>query len=159
MHLFTLAGATIVALCGIEGAARLGRAAQRDIERVDAYITLLRYIRMQIDCFARPISEILTRCEGELLTSCGVPEGERVSDILTLFSFCEVSDKEARGIISDFCADFGRNYLGEQLKRCDFSIGVLEERRAALMEELPKKKKLSATLCVSAALAIIILLI
>ncbi len=159
MHLFTLIGALAVLLCGIEGARILNQRSEREVFLIDSYISLVRYITVQIDCFAMPIGEILKSCDEDLLRVCGASKEDGVTDLLTLFSHCELSDKDARSVLFDFCSGFGKSYLGEQLKRCEVCVSMLEKRKEELNKELPKKKKLNFTLCVSGALCVIIVLI
>ena len=109
--------------------------------------------------FALPIGEIFQGCSRELLRSCGWRKEECPRSTEELFACCKINDKEARRIISEFCSDFGRNYREEELKRCDFCITALEKCRERLTGEVPNKKKLNLTLCLSSALALIILLI
>lgn len=159
MQFYTVAGAIIVSACGLEGARRLNRSAESNVSGVGAYLSFLRYVRSQIDCYALPICEIFERCSRELLFSCGWRCEEAPKSFEELFSCARITDKEAKNIISEFCSDFGRNYREEELKRCDFCITALEKCRERLAAEVPNKKKLNLTLCLSSALAIIILLV
>ena len=61
MQFYTVIGAIVIAWCGVESARRLNRGVQDDIRVIDAYLSLLRYIRTQIDCYALPIGEIFEK--------------------------------------------------------------------------------------------------
>ena len=159
MQFFTVAGAIVVLLCALECARRLNKSADADLCTVDAYLSLLRYARSQIDMYALPVGEIFARCSRELLGSCGWLDERTPESFDELFSSCEISDKEARNIVFEFCSEFGKNYREEELRRCDFAINALEGCRERIFSELAKKKKLNITLCLSGALALIILLI
>ncbi len=159
MQFYTAAGAILILLAGLEGARRLCKSAEKEVAGVDAYLSLLRYVRTQIDCYALPIGEIFKRCSDELLFLCGWRQKEAPSSFDELIASARIADKEAKNIIFEFCSDFGRNYREEQLKRCDWSINALEKCRERLAGEVPNKKKLNLTLCLSASAALIILLL
>ena len=159
MQFFTVSGAMVVALCGLEGARRLNKSADDDLSGVSAYLSLLRYTRTQIDLYALPVSEIFERCSRELLLSCGWRAEVAPSSFDELFDCCKINDKEAKKVIMDFCTGFGRNYREEELRRCDASVDALKRCYERLFSEMTSKKKLNFTLCLSGSLALIILLI
>lgn len=156
---YSLAGAVVIFMCGIEMSRRINEKISADHQRIEKYILLLRYIRSQIDCFALPICDILWRADRALLTGCGWEKEDPPSSIEDMVREASVEDEGARGILLEFCKDFGKSYLEEQIRRCDHYIALLDERRNALNKDLPRKKKLNSTLCISGAIAVIILLI
>lgn len=157
--LYSLAGAVVILACGIEISRRLNAKISIDHERIEKYILLLRYIRSQIDCFALPICDILGRADRQLLIGCGWEEESFPSSLEEMLREASVEDEGARGILLEFCEDFGKSYLEEQIRRCDHYISLLDERRDILNKDLPRKKKLNSTLCISGAVAVVILLI
>ena len=159
MQFYTVVGAVIIAACGLESARRLNCEAHTDISMIEAYLSLLRYIRAQIDCYALPIGDIFDKCDRERLSSCGWREQFSPRGFDELFLCSNINDKTARDVILEFSSDFGQNYREEQLKRCDFCISALEARRDELSLRLSDKKKLNFALCLSASLAVIILLV
>ncbi len=159
MILFKVLGALFLVLSASSAAVVINRGYDLEIRTIEGYIELIRYIRTQIDLYALPIDEILKRCDDELILRCGGDAFERARDISELFSGASVRDKAAQKEIEEFCSDFGRNYREEQLKRCDASISALDARREALRGDVQNKKKMSYTLSLSAAAALIILLI
>ena len=161
MLFYSITGALTVLACGIELSRRLNRAADRELCEADKYVALLRYIRVQIDCFALPISEILKRADRELLEGCGWSDEIPPESLYLLFTRADACAKDGKiqRILLEFCEDFGKSYLEDQIRRCDDFISLLLERRAVLANELSSKKKLNSTLCISGSLALIILLI
>ena len=157
--LYSLAGAVVIFVCGIEISKRLNAKISKDHERIEKYILLLRYIKAQIDCFALPICDILKRVDKELLFGCGWEGDIPPCSLEEMLKEASVEDDDARSILLEFCKDFGKSYLEDQIRRCDHYIALLEDRRDVLNKDLPRKKKLNSTLCISGALAIIILLI
>ena len=138
---------------------RLNERVAENLSALERYISLLHYIKAQVDCFVLPISDILKRADGEMLFGCGWRGDVPPSSLEELISRASLDDSAAQSILLEFCSDFGKSYLDDQLRRCDHYISLLEDRREILGRELPSKKKLNSTLCISAALAIVILLI
>ena len=159
MMVYKLLGAVLLFISAILCACVLVRGYELEIRTIEAYIELMRYIRTEVDIYAMPIDEILKRCSGELIALCGGDESSPPRDLQELFSGADIKDKAAHKELCEFCSDFGRNYREEQIKRCDASIDVLEARRGILIGELQNKKRLCYTLSLSAASAIVILLI
>ena len=125
--LYSLAGAVVIFICGIEISRRLNAKISKDHERVEKYILLLRYIKSQIDCFALPICDILGRSDSQLLLSCGWIGDMPPSALEEMLKEASVEDEEAQSILLEFCKDFGKSYLDEQIRRCDHYISLLEE--------------------------------
>ncbi len=161
MIIYKVFGALFLILSAFLTALTLTRSYELEIRTVEGYIELIRYVRTQVDIYALPIDEILKRCDGELVLRCGGDVRYPPKDMLELFSGARASikDKASQKVILEFCSDFGRNYREEELKRCDASISVLEARRDALRGDVQNKKKMCYTLSLSAAAALIILLI
>ena len=55
--------------------------------------------------------------------------------------------------------DFGSGYRDEELRRLSYYEKELSDELQRLSGELPSKKKINLTLCISAAIAIVILMI
>jgi len=157
MSFFKIAGALAVIVSGFVMSYIMNSEATEKWKQSEALISFMRYIKIQIECFALPASEIISRCDAELLASCGFHAQTRPEKFERLFELCVISDAETKEILSGFAAGFGKGYREEQIKECEYYIELLCERREKLYEELPKKKKLNSTLCVSAAFAIVIL--
>lgn len=137
----------------------LNSAASGVLRQVDSFIALLRYIKVQIDCYALPIGDIFARCDTHLLNDCGFRESVPPENLVVFLQGCDIRDRETEEILTGFSEAFGRCYRDEQVRECDYYISLLCDRREKLANELPKRKKLNSTLCISGALAIVILLI
>ena len=159
MLLYKALGAIVIFACGIETARRLNARLTGENERTEKYILLLRYIKAQIGCFALPIGEILARAEASLLAGCGWRRESAPTSLEQMLAEAGLGDRTSQGILLEFCKDFGRSYLDEQIRRCDHYITLLEERQVSVGKDIPRRKKLNSTLCISGALALIILLI
>ena len=159
MSFFKIAGALTVIVSGGIAAYMMNAEATKRWKQSEALINFMRYIKIQIECFGLPASEIISRSDSALILSCGFRGDVRPENFERFFELCGISDGETKEILSGFASDFGKGYREEQIKECEYYIDLLCERRQKLYEELPKRKKLNSTLCVSAAFAIVILLL
>lgn len=159
MNYYKVAGALLLAACGILMTLVLNRRADRALSQLDGWIALLRYVRAQVDCFSLPMAEILSRGDEALLRSCGYEGGAPPRSFDDLLSACPIRDEETRRILWGFADAFGRGYREEQLKRCDYDCALLCGRREALAAKLPERKRLNATLCVCGVLMLALLLL
>ena len=154
-----IAGALILALSGVLGARWMNQSMAEALSQVEGWLALLRYVRMQVDCFALPMPVILARADPELLRRCGYREGSPPQSFGALLASCEIRDGTCAELVRGFSEEFGKSYREEQSRGCEYYEVLLDERREALLSQLPARKKVNATLWVSGALAIVILLI
>lgn len=157
MYFYRIAGAVMLVVSGMVGAYLMNSSESRALSQADCYISLLRYIRIQVECFAMPMGDIIRGCDRELLTGCGFRGDIPPLTLDELIGRCEIVDGEIRETVKEFADSFGKGYRDEQLRECDYYIELLCERRRRIADELPKRKKLNTTLCVSWALALVIL--
>ncbi|MBQ9086933.1 MAG: hypothetical protein IJY47_07075 [Clostridia bacterium] len=157
MSVLKLLGVLLLTGSGIGGACWLSGRASIALSQVEGLLSLLRLIQLQVECFAMPASSILARCDRKLLRQCGYRGNDIPTDFRDFARQCEIADPTAAEIFRTFAEEFGRGYREEQARGCEYSSGLLEERRAVLAEQLPMRKKLYSTLCVSGAVALMIL--
>ena len=159
MWIFKLLGVATLACSGILIARELNRKAMADLHQNEGWMALLRTVRGQIECFAKPIGEILAGCTAQELSACGYFGEGHPSDLQALLSHCRVHDAPTMAIVSRFAEEFGRGYREDEVRACDYALSLLDARRTALAGELPLKKKRNTVLCVCAALALALLLL
>ena len=127
------------------------------LTQTEAVISLIRFLRSEIECFSMPLPRALERCPADILVGCGY-KGDAAprmpSELLS-----GISDKVTYAQLARFCDEIGKGYRDEQLALCDYYLAVFEERRIKLSEQLPVKRKMNCALCVSSALAILIILL
>ena len=109
MHLFEWLGLLLLFLCGIATGYVLALFEQRRTRQAEGFLSLLRHVRMQIDCFCLPVPEILARLDRELLTDCGAPEGAQNFPALLSQTKLWLPD-EACALLADFSKDLGSSY-------------------------------------------------
>ncbi len=159
MLFYRILGALMVACSGIFAAHSLNAMAKSALEQSEAVISFLRYVRVQVDCFALPIASILSRCEKGLLEKMG-HAGENTPETLEeLISGCTVCDRETFRIFGQYAEEFGKSYREEQIGICDYYLELLGEHRQKIAAALPPRKKINSALCISSALAVVILLL
>ena len=158
MNLFKIAGAILIMLCGAFGARSVNRTAEGVLSQYEGFEALIRFARIQIECFGLPCEEIFLRCDSAQLRSCGYMSGATPLNFHELLAGCEIKERELEDIVSGFASEFGAGYREEELRLCDYYLSLLREKRKKLSDELIKKKKVNTTLWVSSALGAVILL-
>ncbi len=159
MLFYRIIGAAMLVLSGVAGAYYMNRAASAALSQVEAHLSFLRYVRLQVECFALPVSEILRKCDRELLVACGYERDLVPRNLEELFAGIEHWDPVCESTMRGFSVEFGKGYREEQVRSCEYHAELLEERREALSARLPERKKLYSTLCVTSALAMVIILL
>jgi hypothetical protein len=137
----------------------MNRSAAECLSQVEGWLALLRYTRMQVECFALPMSVILRRVDVGILRRCGYGGASPPESFEELWAECAIRDGVCAEWMRDFSREFGKSYREEQGRGCEYYETLLEQRRDALISELPAKKKIHSALWVSGALAVVILLI
>lgn len=144
-------------LAGIAGAVSLRLFHRHRVDTLDGFIALIFYIKGQVDCYARPIGDILYSLPPEILRQCNCPKGA-----LTLEDLIEESkiylDAESLRLISAFASEFGSIFREEQTKRCDYYAGMLGEIRSRLSDRAEGESRSGGAICICVALGLAILL-
>ena len=126
-----LIGGILLCISGVIMALSHRRFQMRKLNTVDGFISLIFYVKGQIDCFSRPRAEILSTLPAEVFRACNCPDGAETLDEL-LESSRAYLDEECLRLISSFVAEFGSTFRDEQLRRCDYYISMLGEERKKL---------------------------
>lgn len=152
-----LLGSLLIALSGGVLSASFCRFQKRRLLVLDSYISLMFYIKGQIDCYSKPISEILMGADRDILNACGYREDNQSLSDMLLQSKIYLGGESMR-LLSCFADEFGSTYKGEQLRRCDYYIEALLEERNSLSQEIPSKTKIGSALWMCASIAVMIIL-
>ena len=154
-----ITGALVLLLSGILLASHLNGALAQKRRQAAAVEEWLRFLRGQIDCFSMPLSDIMILSGIDTLAACGYTADVMPNDFAEFLERSEIYDSDIEGALTELGASFGGCYREEQLRACDRCIDAVASRRERIASEMPKRRKLNATLCVSAALAAAILLV
>ena len=152
-----LVGMALVAFSSIMLPNILNRRLTQGLRCAEGWERLIGLIKNEIECFSLPISDILSRTDPSLLLLCGYTGGGQPKGLWELTEKTVFADSETEKIATRFVAEFGQCYKAEQVERCAYFATLAEARRKTLASELPAKKRLNLTLCISAGLGILIL--
>jgi len=158
MNYFKIFGAILILLCSTTLAIILCANEDKKHKRLCAYIDLLRYIKVQIDCYCATLEEIMRRCDGGLLAECGctVP----VSDFSSLLRESDMClDEKAVQLLYNFENEIGKGYKSSQIAVCDYYVNELCQLRDKSAAKLPSSKKVCAAVCICVGIMIIIILV
>lgn len=140
------------------------RKEKEELLRIDSLIAFVKYIREQIDRYLTPLSEILKRCDGEIiegiLIGCdetAIERGDRDALRRALSRsryYCDGGEEMDR-----FLLTLGGSFHDEEVLACDDCLSSLVEIKKGLSSELPKKNKSRTVLLFCLSFAVVILLL
>lgn len=164
--LYKLLGAGLILLVGGYASLAMNRMERRRLEVLDAYISLLRYIKGQINCYAMPVREILAAADPSLLWVClgegfrrlptEEPSVQSLSDMIGAARL--YMEPETERLLNNFSSELGHTFRAEQVTRCDDYIQALGEERRKLAEAAPMRVRVNSALSLCTALGLVILL-
>ena len=153
-----LLGSLLIALAGGGISLSFCRFERKRLCVLDAYISLLFYIKGQIDCYSRPLCDILACADSSLIEACGYRGGVPLS-LQEMLPHAKIYlEGESLRLLMQFSDEFGSTYKVEQLRRCDYYIDSLLERRRVLLEEIPSKSRVGSAIWMCASFALMIIL-
>ena len=150
-------GAILMAVSGVIVGLSRRRYEWRKLQTIDGFMSLLFYVKGQIDCFSRPRSEILSTLPAEIFCACNCPDGAETLDEL-IDASRPYLDPEALRLISSFISEFGSTFREEQLRRCDYYISALGEERKRLYTATRANARAGTALWIFAFAGLVILL-
>lgn len=157
MHFFKWLGIGIIFCCGILAGLFFAAFERQRLTQAEGFLSLLRHIRLQIDCFCTPISRILAECDGEMLLACGTRE--RPEDLPTLLRGCRLYlSEEMCRLLGELGGRLGGSYKDEQLRCLDYYIARLVPYCDAQRADLRKRERMALFLPPALSVALILLL-
>jgi hypothetical protein len=149
-----------VAISGLGLTLLLLRREELAQKRVRGLIRLLEYLRASVERCSFSVSELIRRCDPELLYICGYDgDGELPLTLVELYERCDTVDAEAGRIFYGLALDFGKSYRQRQIEGCTDSLERLRVRETELSAALPTRRRMILGVGVSLTLALIILLL
>ncbi len=130
---------------------------QMRISILDAWIELIEGLRTEIDCYLRPVHEILHNYPPERLRACSAGKASDSLEGLLQYALPYL-DYDSRRLLSSFVKEAGDSYREDQLKRCDFFISALRKKRDAVAAASPARIRLCITLSLCGAIGVALLL-
>lgn len=160
--LLKLLGTLILIIAGGYVSLTVSRFERRRLDVLDGYISLIYYIKGQIDCYAMPLPDIIARADPALLAAClGVDPNQPIpaAPLPTLLQESRLYlDPESERLLTSFTGELGTTHRTEQVARCDHYIQALTAERQKLHTTLPARLRTSATLTLACTLCLAILL-
>lgn len=161
-YIFKPVGAVLVMLCCYLASFSISSRAKKEMAELEAFVLLISRVRAEITCFSRPLPEIYAGFESEIFERSGflkVLKENGLSCALESAGHKLALREENFDIIKQFADVIGKSYRDEEIKTCDYYISQLSERHKAHSDALPKKNKLSRSLCFLFGISIIIILV
>jgi hypothetical protein len=141
---------------------------RRRLRVLDGYISLIYYMKGQIDCYALPLSDILERADPAVLAAClGLEPREALPAIpesgsAALSHMVEESrlylEPESERLLRGLSGELGGTFRTEQVTRCQHYLDALTRERDRLNATLPARLRATCTLCLCVAVAVAVLL-
>lgn len=172
MILYKAIGGLLILGMGGYVSLSISRYERRRLRVLDAYISLIYYIKGQIDCYALPVGDILARADPALIAAClGLERDDRdTAELLACFVGTDSPlprlvnesrlylEPESERLLRTFSGELGHTFRTEQVARCDYYISALTEERRKLFAALPARVRVSSVLCICCALGATVLL-
>ena len=158
MHFFRWLGVGVILCCGIFSGLFFAAFERRRLEQAEGFLSLLRLIRLQIDCFSAPVSRILAQCDKSVLAACGITTSKTDFKALLLDTKLYLSEEMCR-LLTDFAGRLGGSYREEQLRCCEYYLARLAPYCDTLRAELPKHERMALFLPPALSVALILLLL
>lgn len=164
---------TLVLLCaGGYVSFVFNRFEHRRLDVLDGYISLIYYIKGQIDCYAMPLTDILARADPTLISACLGLGKDAPADPPLDVAPCDEPyvlsallresrpylAPECERLLTTFTGELGSSFRAEQVTRCDYYIQALTRERQKLADTLPARLRTAATLCICCTVAVAVLL-
>ena len=175
--IFKLLGTLLLLGAGGYISLALNRFERRRLAVLDGYISLLRYIKGQIECYAMPLPDILARADPGMIAAClgvdptafaeaafaeaALAEAAR-EEITPLPALVRESrlylEPESERLLTALSGELGAGFRAEQVARCDYYLEALVGQRSKLADALPARLRVGSTICMCCAVAATILL-
>lgn len=158
MHSFKPIGLLLLLSSGVIAGVMLVHFEQKRCRQAEGFLSLLRHIRLQIDCFSLPISRILSSLPAQIKEACDIPE--HVRDFPTMLASTKLLlPEEACELLVAFGKDLGSSYREDQLRLCDYYTTRLTPYCERIRAEQSRRMRLALVLPIALAAALALLLI
>jgi len=129
------------------------------VSQMEGFLSLFRTVRSGILYYRAPLSEILARCDAEVLVACSGQGRPIYGDSLSaLADRCLFHDKALESLVRRAASELGRHLGESESALCDRYIGELTELCRARSVRGREQARLVGTLLYAGAAGIVILL-
>ena len=154
MLVFKLVGAATLLICGVCYPRLCAMDRRRTMRQADAFVSLVQFIREQIEYYRMPLDAILLRCDDDVL--CHFGQGRTLSE---MFERTRWQDRELEAIALELSRELGRGYFSEQLCICQRALERLDAFKKKRADTETKKAKTEGVLSIGGAILAVILFI
>ena len=159
MHGFKICGILLLLICGILSGVLFAAFERRKCRQAQGFVALLRYVRLQVECFSQPVAKILAHCDGQILTDCGT-ESVALADFSALLADTRLYlPEEFCRLLHDFGRQLGGSYRAEQLRCCDYYLERIVPLCDRMRGELPKRERMALILPMAMAALLVLMLL
>ena len=159
MRFYKLIGLFLLFAAGVFCGVSLRAYFRRRCRQAEAFLSLLRYYRFQVDCFSAPERAILASFDRGLLAECGAEGAARPADLGALLRSARLYlPEEMSELLFSLSGELGGTYRAEQVRCIDHYIARFTPLCEELKRELPKWEKLALVLPLSLSAALMLLL-
>ena len=141
---------------------RLRKAEAKRIRTTEEFLSLLRRVRREVACYARPLSEICRSVDLPLLRAAGLFDAPGQGDPRAAFRAALPSlslPPDAPPVLDAFFADVGAPTPDEETAACDRAIAELDAILTREKTEGANRVKLRSTLILAGGLLFLLLVL
>ena len=156
--IFKILGCSVALAASVLAAGAVVSAEKRRVSQLRGFTDLIERIGQQIENFNTPVSQILKSTDPALLHQCGA-QSPVTESLAAFLDSCDLTlSEEEKRVLFTFAADLGRRFRSEQTKSCALCSKLLADFTNDAQILFPKKRKMTYTLFICAALALVIIL-
>lgn len=156
---YKIIGAVMIIISAVCACSAVIVIEKKHLEQLKALLSLVTLIEVQIDNFNLPIPEILKKADRNLLVRCGFEENE-VPNLTSLRLKKDLLlDAKEKKELFEFTDTLGHAYKDGQIASCRHCRTELEKLCTERKNNFSKKTRLTLTLGICAALALIIFML
>ena len=157
--IFKILGCTVAIAASVVAAGAVVSAEKRRVSQLQGFTALVERIGQQIENFNTPVSQILKSTDPALLHQCGA-QSPVTESLAAFLDSCDLTlSEEEKRVLFTFAADLGRRFRSEQIRSCVLCSKLLADFANDAQILFPNKRKVTYTLFICAALALVIILI
>jgi hypothetical protein len=116
------------------------------IDQIETFISIISYIRNQIDLYSSPIAKIFGDIGADMLDKLHlISSPKKFDDIINANEL--YLGEETQKTLCEFSSTLGKSYREMQIKLCDKTLSELEAQKRTLQNAFPSRKKTILALC------------
>ena len=116
---------------------------KRRIQNIEAVIRLIEFIKRNIDSFLTPLNGIYTEYSCDVLERCGFSEEMKTQGLKSAVEcgYLHLPEKMDDAFLS-FAEKLGEGYRDEEVKRCEYYLGIFADLAEGEREKARKNRDL-----------------